>query len=66
MITVTASAWCHACPWTAGPGDWADVDCQAEKHAKVHPVGTTATPAAAIKTTAASPAAAAPPTEESA
>lgn len=45
MITLTATARCHACQWTAGPGDWAEVDRLAEKHAKLHPVGTMATPA---------------------
>lgn len=47
MITVTASAHCLRCPWTAGPGDWDSVDRLAGKHAKApgHPVGTTARPA---------------------
>ena len=62
MITVTASASCLRCPWTAGPGDWAEVDKAAEKHSKAgHPTATAARPA--IKTSAGQPAAA-PSTEE--
>ena len=47
MITLTAAARCHACPWTAGPGEWADVDKAAERHVKTagHPTGTEARPA---------------------
>jgi hypothetical protein len=45
MITVTATARCHACPWTAGPGSWAEVDRLAERHTKAgHPTGVTARP----------------------
>lgn len=56
MITVTATAHCHRCDWTAA-GDWPAVDRSAEKHTKTaqHPTGTTATPAAAIKATAGQP-----------
>ena len=41
---ITATARCLRCDWTAGPGPWPDVDRQAEKHAKTHPVGLTARP----------------------
>lgn len=47
-ITLTASASCLRCDWTAS-GDWADVDRGAEKHARStgHPTMTSAKPAAA-------------------
>ena len=43
MVTVTATAHCIGrCGWTAGPGDPAAVDRQAERHTKAtgHPTGT--------------------------
>lgn len=60
MITVIASAQCAVCPWSAGPGDWPEVDKAAEKHTKAekHPTCTHAGPASP-QTSAASPAAAA-------
>ena len=52
MTTVTATASCLRCDWTAGPGDWTEVDKQAEKHAKTgHPVMTSAMPATTMTTT---------------
>ena len=46
MITVTATASCLRCGWTAGPGDWAEVDKAAEAHTRKtgHPTGTSAKP----------------------
>jgi hypothetical protein len=36
LIALTAAASCHRCDWTA-TGGWAEVDRQAERHAKNHP-----------------------------
>jgi hypothetical protein len=45
MITVTATASCPICDWTAGPGEWADVDRAAERHTRTgHPTITSAKP----------------------
>lgn len=46
MITLTATARCHRCDWTAS-GDWPAVDRAAEKHTKQaeHPTATKAVPA---------------------
>lgn len=46
MITLTATARCHHCDWTAA-GDWPTVDRAADGHtAKAgHATGTTARPA---------------------
>ncbi len=44
--TVTASAHCLRCDWTAGPGTMAEVDKAAERHTKSgHPTATAARPA---------------------
>jgi hypothetical protein len=57
VITLTATANCLRCPWSAGPGNQATVDKQAERHTRVgHPTATLATP----MTTAGSPPAAVP------
>lgn len=47
MITVSVTADCGGCDWTAGPStDWADIDRQAQKHtAPGHPTSTLAIPA---------------------
>jgi hypothetical protein len=51
MITVTVTAHCLRCDWTAGPGDMAAVDRGAEKHTRAgHATATAAVPAS--KTTA--------------
>lgn len=45
-VVITATAHCHRCDWTAGPGEWGSVDKAAEKHTKAgHPTGTVAVPA---------------------
>jgi hypothetical protein len=45
MITLTATAHCQRCEWTAA-GSMAEVDKQAEKHTKAtgHPTATVAAP----------------------
>jgi hypothetical protein len=55
MITVTASAHCLRCDWTAGPGDPVAVDKAAERHVRTekHTVGTIAEPAAEVATSGA-------------
>jgi hypothetical protein len=47
VITVTAHC-IGRCEWTAGPGDWADVDKAAEAHTRTtrHPTATEARPGA--------------------
>ena len=38
---MTATAHCHRCDWTAGPGPAADIDRAAEKHTRAgHPTAT--------------------------
>jgi hypothetical protein len=50
MIKLTASASCLRCDWTAGPGEWAEVDRAAEKHTRTgHPTATSARPAVTEK-----------------
>jgi hypothetical protein len=45
---MTATARCHGCDWTAGPGPAADIDRAAQKHTRQgHPTATCATPGAA-------------------
>lgn len=45
-VTLTATARCQGCDWTAGPGPQADVDKAAEKHTrKGHPTAVVAEPA---------------------
>lgn len=44
-VTLTATAHCHRCDWTAGPGNPAVVDKAAEKHVAVgHPTAVVAEP----------------------
>jgi hypothetical protein len=46
VTTLTATARCLACPWTAGPGTPADIDRQAERHTgRGHPTATVMTAA---------------------
>jgi hypothetical protein len=47
MTRLTAAAHCQRCDWTAGPGDPATTDKQADKHTRTtsHPTATIATPA---------------------
>jgi hypothetical protein len=65
MIAVTATARCAVCTWTAGPGEWAEVDRAAARHVKDagHPTATSATPGSP-QTPAGSRPAAAPSIEE--
>jgi hypothetical protein len=42
-MTLTVTAHCLRCGWTAS-GDWAHVDREAEKHARIHPTATEARP----------------------
>jgi hypothetical protein len=43
-VTITVTAACQRCGWTAGPGAWAAVDRAAEKHtAAGHPTVTIGT-----------------------
>ncbi len=45
MITLTASAHCLRCGWTAGPGTMADIDRLAGKHTGAeHPTGVVTVP----------------------
>jgi hypothetical protein len=45
MITLTATARCLRCDWTAGPATMADADRAAEKHTRRgHPTLTMAEP----------------------
>jgi predicted small metal-binding protein len=44
-LTITAACLMRGCGWAAAAGDWAEVDRQAERHAKTHPVAVTAVPA---------------------
>jgi hypothetical protein len=42
LVTVTMTAHCQRCDWTAGPGTMADVDRAADKHTRTtgHPTAT--------------------------
>ena len=48
MITLTVTAHCLACGWTAGPGIMTETDKAAEKHTRAgHPTGVVAAPQSA-------------------